>query len=114
MDRPLLVADVPWLLYRGFFALPQSITDARGRPANALLGTVNALLSAAEARPPRAVAACLGVENAAYRKALYPRYHAQRPPDARRAGRAVAARAAAAARRSAGRCPATTSSKPTT
>jgi 5'-3' exonuclease len=80
VDQPLLIADVPWLLYRSFFALPQSITDREERPANALLGTVNALLSATEARPARAVAACLGVENAAYRVALYPDYHAQRPP----------------------------------
>ena len=41
----LLIADVPWLLYRSFFALPKSITDGQGRPVNALLGTVNAILS---------------------------------------------------------------------
>jgi DNA polymerase-1 len=54
---------------------------------NALLGTVNALLSAAEARPPRAVAACTGAEQAAYRVKLYPGYHAHRdpmPPELRR------------------------------
>lgn len=77
---PLLIADVPWLLYRSFFALPSSITDSDGRPVNALLGTVNALLTALEARPARAVAACVGAENAAYRVELYPAYHAQRPP----------------------------------
>jgi len=27
MPGPLLIADVPWLLYRSFFALPSSITD---------------------------------------------------------------------------------------
>jgi DNA polymerase-1 len=77
---PLLIADVPWLLYRAYFSLPKSITDARGHPANALLGTVNALLAAVEASSPRAVAACLGAENAAYRVRLYPAYHAHRPP----------------------------------
>jgi 5'-3' exonuclease len=79
-EAPLLAADVPWLLYRAFFSLPKSITDDEGRPVNALLGTVNALLSAIEARPPRAVAACLGAEEAAYRVKLYPRYHAHRDP----------------------------------
>ena len=79
-EQPLLIADVPWLLYRSFFALPDSITDADGRPVNALLGTVNALLSAIDARPPRAVVACTGAESAAYRVAMYPPYHAQRPP----------------------------------
>ena len=78
--NPLLIADVPWLLYRAFFALPKSIVDARERPVNALLGTVNALLAASEACEPRAVVACLGAEEAAYRVALYPRYHAHRDP----------------------------------
>ena len=71
---------MPWLLYRAYFALPKAIVDGEGRPVNALLGTVNALLSAIEARPPRAVAACLGAEQAAYRVELYPGYHAQRDP----------------------------------
>jgi 5'-3' exonuclease len=76
----LLIADVPWLLYRAFFSLPKSIKGADGRPVNALLGTVNALLSAIEARPARAVVACFGAEEAVYRVNLYPPYHAQRDP----------------------------------
>ncbi len=80
MGDPLLIADVPWLLYRAFFSLPKSIVDGEGRPVNALLGTVNALLSAIEARPPRAVVACVGAEEAAYRVELYPGYHAHRDP----------------------------------
>ncbi len=75
---------MPWLLYRAFFSLPKSIMDGEGQPVNALLGTVNALLSAIEARPPRAVVACLGAEQAAYRVELYPPYHAHRdsmPPE---------------------------------
>jgi 5'-3' exonuclease len=80
VPAPLLVADVPWLLYRAFFSLPKSIKGADGRPVNALLGTVNALLSAIEARPARAVVACFGAEEAVYRVNLYPPYHAQRDP----------------------------------
>jgi 5'-3' exonuclease len=80
MPRPLLIADTPWLLYRAYFALPQSISDGAGRPVNALLGTINALLTAIEARPPRAVAACFGAEQAAYRVAAYQPYHAHRDP----------------------------------
>jgi len=78
--EPLLLADVPWLLYRAFFSLPKSIRGANGEPVNALLGTVNALLSAIEACRPRAVAACFGAEGAAYRVELYPPYHAHREP----------------------------------
>jgi 5'-3' exonuclease len=77
---PLLIADVPWLLYRAFFSLPSSIVDGEGRPVNALLGTINAMLSAVEATAPRAVVACLGAEQAEYRVRLYPPYHAHRDP----------------------------------
>jgi 5'-3' exonuclease len=80
MPAPLLIADVPWLLYRAFFSLPDSIVDGEGQSVNALLGTVNALLAAIEARPPRAVAVCFGAEQAAYRVAAYPPYHAHRDP----------------------------------
>jgi 5'-3' exonuclease len=80
MDAPLLIADVPWLLYRSYFGLPKSIKGTDGAPVNALLGTVNALLNAIESRPPRAVVACLGAEQARYRVELYPPYHAHRDP----------------------------------
>jgi DNA polymerase-1 len=79
-SAPLLIADVPWLLYRSFFGLPRSIVDGEGRPVNALLGTVNALLAVLDARPARAVVACFGAEQAAYRVELYPPYHAHREP----------------------------------
>ena len=80
MSAPLLIADVPWLLYRAYFALPKSIKGSGGRPVNALLGTVNALLAATEAHPPRAVAVCFGAEEARYRVQAYPPYHAHREP----------------------------------
>jgi 5'-3' exonuclease len=84
VPAPLLIADVPWLLYRSYFALPKSIADESGRPVNALLGTVNTILSLFESPPasgaPRAVAACMGAEQADYRVALYPPYHAHRDP----------------------------------
>ena len=54
MAGPLLVADAPHLLYRAFFALPDSITDADGRPVNALLGSVNQMLLVRRALRSRA------------------------------------------------------------
>ena len=44
MSAPLLLCDTPGLLYRGFFALPDSIKGAEGRPVNALIGSVNMTL----------------------------------------------------------------------
>ena len=77
---PLLAVDLPSLLYRAFFALPKSITDADGRPVNGLLGTTNLMLWAIEQHAPRVVVLCDGAESAAYRTELYAPYHADRPP----------------------------------
>lgn len=80
VNAPLLIADVPWLLYRAYFSLPKSIKGPNGEPVNALLGTVNALLAAIESEKPRAVVACFGAEEARYRVRAYPAYHAHRDP----------------------------------
>ncbi len=79
MAGPLLLADAPGLLYRAFFALPDSITGPDGRPVNALLGSVNQMLQVIEQRRPRAVVTCFGQESATYRTDAFPRYHADRP-----------------------------------
>jgi DNA polymerase-1 len=80
MPGPLLLADLPWLLYRSHFALPAQISGADGQPVGALLGTVNALLTAVDACSPRALIACTGAEEASFRVGLYPPYHAHREP----------------------------------
>jgi 5'-3' exonuclease len=80
MPGPLLVVDAPFLLYRSFFALPDSIRGAEGQPVNALLGATNALLRIIAEVTPRAVVICFGAEQAPYRVELYAGYHAQRPP----------------------------------
>jgi DNA polymerase-1 len=77
---PLLAVDGPSLIYRAFFALPDSITGADGKPRNALLGSTNALLRLIADRGPRAAVICWGAEAAAYRVEEYPPYHADRPP----------------------------------
>jgi len=80
VSAPLLVVDAPFVLYRSFFALPDSIKGAEGRPVNALLGSVNVMLRIAADRGPRAIVVCFGAEAAAYRVELYEPYHADRPP----------------------------------
>jgi 5'-3' exonuclease len=78
--RPLLAVDAPFVMYRSFFALPDSIHGLDDRPVNALLGAVNVLLRIASDRDPRAVVICFGAEAADYRTDLFPSYHADRPP----------------------------------
>src|SRR5215218_3099567 len=80
MAGPLLVADAPHLLYRAFYALPDSITGPDGLPVNALLGSVNVTLQAIEDHAPRAVVMSFGAEAADYRTDAFPAYHADRPP----------------------------------
>ena len=79
MAQPLLAVDAPSLLYRAFYALPDSITDSDGVSVNALLGSANLILAEIEQHDPRAVVLCFGAEAAAYRKKLLPAYHADRP-----------------------------------
>ena len=74
---PLLVVDAPSMLFRAFYALPDSIVGPDGRPVNALLGTANLVLREVEARAPRAVVLCFGPDAASYRTELYTAYHAE-------------------------------------
>jgi DNA polymerase-1 len=80
MPAPLLAVDAPSLLYRAWFALPDSIRGAGGMPVNALLGATNAILRIVADRAPRAVVICNGAEAARYRVQRYAGYHADRPP----------------------------------
>src|SRR3954451_23834207 len=78
--RPLLVVDAPSLLYRAFFALPTTITDAAGRPVNALLGALNMVMRVVANRSPRAVVRAFGLDAGISRTAAFGPYHADRPP----------------------------------
>ncbi len=80
MPGPLVVVDGPYVLYRSFFALPDSIRGAGEHSVNALLGAANILLRVAADKQPRAIVVCFGAEAGRYRVELYPRYHADRPP----------------------------------
>jgi len=75
---PLLVVDLPSMLFRAFYALPASIKNPQGESVNALLGAANLILGQVEERSPRAVVLCIGPDAAAYRVELYPAYHADR------------------------------------
>jgi 5'-3' exonuclease len=79
MPQPLLAVDAPSLLFRAFYALPDTITDKDGQPVNALLGAFNMVLNVVASYHPRAVVLCFGPDAAVYRKQLYEPYHAARP-----------------------------------
>jgi 5'-3' exonuclease len=79
MAAPLLLVDGDSMLFRAFFALPDSIEGTDGRPVNALLGLINLVLREVEEHRPRAVVVCFGQEAAEYRVAAFGDYHAHRP-----------------------------------
>jgi 5'-3' exonuclease len=79
MPDPLLVVDAPSMLFRAFYALPDTIKGTDGRPVNALLGTANLVLREIEDHEPRAVVLCFGPDAADYRVELFDGYHAERP-----------------------------------
>jgi 5'-3' exonuclease len=67
------------MLFRAFYALPDSIKGADGQPVNALLGTANLILREIDEHDPRAVVLCFGPDAADYRVELFEGYHADRP-----------------------------------
>jgi 5'-3' exonuclease len=67
------------MLFRAFYALPDTIKGADGQPVNALLGTANLILREIDEHQPRAVVLCFGPDAADYRVELFDGYHAQRP-----------------------------------
>jgi len=75
----LLAVDAPSMLFRAFYALPDSIEGKDGMPVNALLGTANLILREVESHSPRAVVLCFGPDAAEYRVELFDGYHAERP-----------------------------------
>jgi DNA polymerase-1 len=67
------------MLFRAFYALPDSIKGADGKPVNALLGAANLVLREVQDHEPRAVVMCFGPDAADYRVELFDGYHAERP-----------------------------------
>jgi DNA polymerase-1 len=83
-ERPLLVIDGDSLAHRAFHALPKSIKDGRGRPANMLVGFANMLVTLWEAERPRTVLTAWDtLTSPTYRSELFTGYQAGRefPPE---------------------------------
>ncbi|MGH2995918.1 MAG: 5'-3' exonuclease [Gaiellaceae bacterium] len=82
--RPLLAVDGDSLAHRAFHALPRSIRDAEGKPANMILGFANMLLNVWEAERPRTLFVGFDtIGEPLYRHELLPQYQSGRdfPPE---------------------------------
>ena len=76
---PLLILDGDSLAHRAYHAVPSSVRDGAGEPANMIVGFANMLMGLWQAERPRAVLACwdtVGV--ATWRHELLPEYQGGR------------------------------------
>jgi 5'-3' exonuclease len=79
-DRLLL--DAPSLVYRAFFALPQTITAPSGQPVNAVRGFMEMCTRLLLDRGPSAMVAVFDNDwRPSFRVAAYPGYKAERPDE---------------------------------
>ena len=82
--RPILAVDGDSLAHRAFHALPRSIRDSEGRPANMILGFTNMLTVVWDAEAPRTVFVGFdSIGEPTYRHELLPQYQSGRdfPPE---------------------------------
>ena len=78
-DAGLFLIDGSSLAFRSFFALPQEIATADGRPTGALLGFANMLYKlVSDYQPPR-VAVAWDLPGGTVRSEMYAEYKAHRP-----------------------------------
>jgi 5'-3' exonuclease len=83
VSPPLLAVDGDSLAHRAYHALPQSIRDAEGKPANMIVGFTNMLVTLWEAEQPRGVFVGFdSIGEPTYRHELLPGYQSGRdfPP----------------------------------
>ena len=79
-DAELFLIDGSSLAYRSFFALPQEIATADGKPTGALLGFSNMMLKLVADYDPKTVIVAWDLGGETVRKKAFAEYQAQRPP----------------------------------
>ncbi|MBX7189357.1 MAG: DNA polymerase I, partial [Solirubrobacterales bacterium] len=67
------------MAYRAFFALPDSMATADGRPTNAIFGLASMMVKLISDYRPRQIAVAWDAGMSG-REVVYPEYKAQRPP----------------------------------
>lgn len=79
---PTFYLDAPSLVYRAFFALPKTLTDAHGNSINAVRGFMDMVTTLIVQRRPDEVISVFDAEwRPQFRVDAYPGYKAERPED---------------------------------
>lgn len=77
--HPLLILDLPSIYYRAFYALPDTIKDVSGKPANAIKGSLSIISQIYSAQKASGVLATIDIDwRPKWRVKLLPEYKAQR------------------------------------
>ena len=80
-DSRVYLVDSSIYIFRAWFALPESITDSEGNPANALYGFADFVAGFLESVNPRHIAFAFDESlTSSYRNEIYPEYKANREP----------------------------------
>jgi len=79
-DKPLILVDGAWFLFRAYHAIRQPLTTSAGQTTHAVFGTINMLRALLREREPRRMAVVLDAGGKTFRDDLYARYKANRPP----------------------------------
>lgn len=80
MENKLAIIDGSSLLYRAFYALPQTMTSPDGVPTNAVYGFLRMLLSLYRELDPAYVAVTFDKDRQTFRTEMYDGYKATRKP----------------------------------
>lgn len=78
LGSALVLVDAPIYVFRGYFSLPSSFTDAKGETNNAVVGYTRFLLDLLEKQPVHISVAWDESLNTCYRNEIYPQYKANR------------------------------------
>jgi len=85
MAATVHLVDASPYIFRAFFSLPESITDSRGEPANAVYGFAGFLIKLVESESPTHLAVAFDRSlTTSFRNEIYPEYKAGRelpPPE---------------------------------
>jgi len=80
-ERRIVLVDASIYVFRAWFTLPESITDARGRPANAVHGFGDFLIGLLRTARPTHIACAFDQSlTTSFRNRLWPSYKANREP----------------------------------
>lgn len=80
MAETIYIIDGMGFAFRSFYAIRSALTDAQGRPTNAVFGFARILLKVLREQQPSHVIVVFDAPGKTFRDDLYPEYKATRPP----------------------------------